>query len=156
MDAISVIERSVDIAVSASELFRFHLDTRNAPIISPAGARFLAIEGDFPLTLGAEVHLKVRQPPMPVAQDWHIRVDELVPDRLLVDVALRSPFAAWRHEHRFEPLAPALTRMTDHVEYRLPLGRLGALADRLVVRRMLERTFAERQANTRAHMERAR
>ncbi|MCU0307676.1 MAG: SRPBCC family protein [Thermoleophilia bacterium] len=151
---MAVIERSVEIDVPASVLFHFHLDTRNAPLISPAGARFLAIEGEFPLVEGAEVRLKVRQPPMPVAQGWHIRADEIVPDRLLVDVALRSPFAAWRHEHRFDPLGPDRARMTDRVEYRLPLGPLGALADRLIVHRMLERTFAERQANTKAYLER--
>lgn len=151
---LSVIQRSIEIDVPVGELFRFHLDTRNAPLISPKGARFLAIDGEFPLAVGSEVRLTVRQPPLPAAQRWHIRVAEIVPDRLLVDVALESPFAAWRHEHRFDPLGPGRSRMTDRVEYRLPLGPLGALADRVVARRMLERTFAERQANTKAFLER--
>jgi ligand-binding SRPBCC domain-containing protein len=150
----TVYQRSVDIDVPADVLYRFHLDTRNAPLISPPGARFLAIEGDFPLEVGAEVTLRLKQAPIPFAQTWRIRVAELVPGRLVVDEALRSPFAEWRHEHRFDPLGPDRARMTDHVTYRLPAGPLGRLADRLVGRSRIERMFIQRHAATKEYMER--
>lgn len=153
--AASTYERSIEIDAPAERLFRFHLDTRNAPLISPDNARFLAIEGDFPVVEGSEVRLRVRQPPIPTVQEWLIRIDRIVPGRLVVDEAIRSPFAAWRHEHRFEPLGPGRTRMTDHVTYRLPLGPLGEVVDRLVARRQLERMFALRQARTKTLMEAA-
>ena len=47
------------------------------------------------------------------------------------------------------------TRLTDHVDYRLPLGVFGSLADRLLVRHLLERTFAFRQRRSRELLERA-
>lgn len=153
--ADSVYERSIEVDAPAERLFRFHLDTRNAPLISPPNARFLAIEGELPVTVGAQVRLRVRQPPIPTVQEWLIRIAEIVPDRLVVDEAIRSPFAAWRHEHRFEPLGPERTRMTDRVTYRLPFGPLGALADRALARGRLERAFALRQARTKALMEAA-
>jgi len=143
----------VEVAAPAGVMWRFHLDTRNAPLISPAKATFIAIEGDFPVRVGGVVHLTVRQPPVPFAQHWRIRIADIVENRLVVDVAERSPFAAWRHEHRFEDLGEGRTRMTDHVEYRLPFGPLGRLADRLVVRRQLAAMFAERHARTGEHFE---
>ena len=146
-------ERSVEIAAPAEALFRFHLDTRNAPLISPDGARFVAIEGDFPVSAGSLIALTVRQPPIPWAQRWRVRIDEVRQDRLVVDVAERSPFRRWRHEHVFEPLGPDRTRMTDRVQYALPLGPLGRLANRVLVRRQLESMFADRQARTRALFE---
>ena len=149
----SVVERSVDIAAEPDEVFRFHLDTRNAARIAPAGARVLAVEGEFPAREGALVTMRMRQGPLPLAQTWRVRIAEVVPGRRIVDVAERSPFAAWRHEHRFDPLPGGGTRMTDRVVYRLPAGPLGRLADRLLVRRMLERAFAERHARTRAVLE---
>jgi uncharacterized protein len=76
------------------------------------------------------------------------------PERRIVDVAERSPFALWRHEHLFRELGPARTLMTDRVTYRLPAGRLGLLMDRLVVRGQLERAFAERHRRTRDLLER--
>jgi ligand-binding SRPBCC domain-containing protein len=41
--------------------------------------------------------------------------------------------------------APGGTRVTDRVEYALPLGPLGVLAHALPVRRTLERIFTHRQ-----------
>lgn len=149
----ALYERSVDIAAPVDAVFRFHLDTRNAPLISPDAATFVAVEGTFPVIPGAVVTLKVRQPPIPFAQTWRVRIAEIEPDRLVVDVAERSPFARWRHSHIFTPLPDGGTRMTDRVEYALPFGPLGRLADRLVGRRQLQAMFAERHRKTKALFE---
>jgi ligand-binding SRPBCC domain-containing protein len=146
-------QRSVDIDAPVESLYRFHLDTRNAPLISPEAATFHGIDGSFPVTVGSRVTLRVRQPPIPVTQTWRIRIAELEEDRRVVDVAEKSPFAYWRHEHRFAPLPGGGTRMTDDVTYALPLGPLGRIADRLVGRRQLARMFAERQDKTKALFE---
>jgi ligand-binding SRPBCC domain-containing protein len=151
----SIYARSIEIAAPAERLYRFHLDTRNAPLISPDGATFVAIAGRFPVEEGARVTLRVRQRPLPLAQTWVVRIDRLVEDRLVVDVAERSPFAEWRHEHRFAALGGGHTLMSDVVTYRLPGGPLGRLADRLAVRRWLDRMFEIRHAKTKRLMEEA-
>ena len=151
----TIYSRSVEIPAAADVLYAFHLDTRNAPLISPPDATFLDIDGNFPVSEGDVVRLKVRQPPIPVAQRWVVRIDELQPGRLVVDVAEKSPFATWRHEHRFEPLGPERTLMTDYIEYALPFGPLGRLVDRLFGRRQLDSMFTIRHARTRAHFENA-
>ena len=60
-----------------------------------------------------------------------------------VDEMQRGPFAAWRHEHRFEEHLTG-TRMVDTAQYRLPLGPLGRLADLLFFRRYLRRLLETR------------
>ena len=149
----SVIETSVEIDVPVEKVFRFHLDTRNAPLISPPDTRILSVDGAFPVTEGSIVKLKVRQHPLPRPMNWIIRIDAIVPNRALVDVALESPFPSWRHEHRFEPLGRDRTRMTDRVTYTLPGGPLGAMADRALVRKRLLKAFAQRHANTKTLLE---
>ena len=149
-----MLELSVEIDVPVERLFRFHLDTRNAPLISPPETRILSVDGTFPATEGSEVRLTVRQWPIPRPQIWRIRIEAVVPNRALVDVALQSPFASWRHEHRFEPLGPDRTRMTDRVTYLLPGGPMGQIADRMLVRKRIEKAFAQRQRNTKTLMER--
>lgn len=57
----------------------------------------------------------------------------------------RGPFAS-RHEHRFRAGMDGQTVMVDVVTYRLPLGALGRVADRLVVRRYLTRLLDARNA----------
>jgi len=134
-------------------VFAFHLDTRNAARIAPRGQRILSVEGTFPLQLGSEVRLRVRQLPSPWAQIWLVRVAQLEEPTLIVDELLFGPFPAWRHEHRFAELPDGRTRLTDCVEYRLPAGVLGRIADALLVRRLLLQSFRSRQERTRALLE---
>lgn len=153
MARASVIERSIEIAAPVDEVFAFHLDTRNAARIAPPEARILGVEGTFPLTRDAVVTMRMRPGPLAPAQTWRVRVAVLDPPRLLVDVAEEGPFPEWRHEHRFTPLGPSSTLLTDHVTYRLPLGLLGVAGDRVLVRHLLARNFRIRQKRTRDILE---
>lgn len=151
----TVIERSIEIDVPVERLYRFHLDTRNAPRVSPPGTEFDSIEGEFPVRDGSEVTVVMRQKPIPLPVTWRILIEAVVPNRAVIDVALESPFASWRHEHRFEPLGPDRTRMTDRVTYLLPFGPMGEIGNRMLVRRMLEKAFHQRQELTKRLMERS-
>jgi ligand-binding SRPBCC domain-containing protein len=148
-----VLERSVEIEVPAADLYAFHLDPRNAALIAPAGTRVTSVEAPVPLAPGGPVTMRMRRRPLPLALTWRVRVESVEPGRRIVDVAERSPFALWRHEHLFRELGPDRSLLTDRVAYRLPLGRAGRLAERLVVRRLLEAAFAERQRRTREVLE---
>lgn len=154
MARMSILERSVEIAAPVQEVFAFHLDTRNAALISPAGTRILGVEGAFPVVAGSIVTMRIRQRPAPFAMSWRVRIEAVERPARIVDVAERSPFAAWRHEHIFEAIDDVRTRMTDRVAYRLPGGPLGRLADRLLVARQLARAFEERHRLTRDLLER--
>lgn len=153
MGGPSVVERSVEIAVAVEDVFAFHLDTRNAALISPRGSRVVSVEGAFPVVAGSRVRMRMRRLPWPVALTWAVRIESVERPRRIVDVAERSPFAAWRHEHIFQSLGPARTLMTDRVTYRMPAGAVGAVADRVVVRRAMDRDFAERHRLTRELLE---
>ena len=153
MTSPSFIERSVDIAAPLEDVFAFHLDTRNAALISPASTRILSVEGVFPVVEGALVTMRMRQRPMPIGMTWRVRIDDVTEPHRIVNVAERSPFAEWRHEHLFADVGDGRTRMTDRVTYRLPAGPVGRLIDRLVVRRQLAAAFEERHRRTRALFE---
>ena len=141
------------IAAPIAAVFAFHRDTRNATKIGHPLQRILGVEGEFPLNEGDEVVLKVLVLPLPLPQRWRVRVRELVEPTLLVDVTLDGPFTSFVHEHRFEDLGDGRTRLTDHVEYALPFGPLGQLAERLAVGRLMKTTFAHRQRRTRELLE---
>jgi ligand-binding SRPBCC domain-containing protein len=143
----------VEIAAPVSAAFAFHLDTRNAALVAPAGTRVVGVDGRFPVQAGDRVTLRMRRRPLPLTLTWTVRIEIVEPDRRIVDVAERSPFALWRHEHLFRPLGPGRTLMTDRVTYRLRGGRLGDLVQRLVAGRLLESAFADRQRRTRTLLE---
>ncbi len=63
-----------------------------------------------------------------------------------VDEQVRGPFAFWRHEHRFEPIASGRTQMIDVVEFRSPGGPVGRLVDRPVLSRYMAKLIRQRNA----------
>jgi ligand-binding SRPBCC domain-containing protein len=60
-----------------------------------------------------------------------------------VDEQVKGPFKSFRHVHEFEATDGG-SIMTDRVDFTAPFGRLGRLAERLVLRRYLERLVAAR------------
>jgi len=66
------------------------------------------------------------------------------PDRF-VDEQVSGPFAAIRHEHRFEP-APGGTLMIDDWRHTAPFGLIGRVADALVLRRLMTSLLKRRNA----------
>jgi ligand-binding SRPBCC domain-containing protein len=153
MPCMPVFERVCVVRAPIDEVFAFHLDTRNAARISPRTMPVLDVRGAFPLSQGDEVELVVRLWPTPFRQTWRVRAERIERPTLVLDRLLSGPFPSWLHQHRFEDLGERGTRLTDHVDYRLPLGLLGTVADRLVVQRMLERAFRFRQHRTRELLE---
>jgi ligand-binding SRPBCC domain-containing protein len=63
------------------------------------------------------------------------------PPRRFVDMQVRGPYKSFRHEHVFEDAAGGGTLMRDIVQYELPFGILGTVAQRLLVARQLRRIF---------------
>lgn len=96
-------------------------------------------------------------PLSPVRIPWDAEISEFVWNEHFCDIQHRGPFKSWRHCHRLhtspnpDPKAHDAvpgTLLTDHLEYDLPLGPLGTIANALFVRRQLAGTFRYRQRRT--------
>jgi ligand-binding SRPBCC domain-containing protein len=155
MQGMPLFERSCVVRAPIADVFAFHLDTRNAARISPRSMPVVAVRGSFPLAQGDVVEIVVRLWPSPLRQTWRVQAARIVEPTLVVDRMLKGPFASWLHEHRFEDLGDGTTRLADHVDYHLPLGVLGRVADAILVRRLLDRMFRLRHASTQNLLERA-
>jgi ligand-binding SRPBCC domain-containing protein len=87
----------------------------------------------------------------PFRVPWDAEITEFVWNDHFCDVQHRGPFAYWKHCHRLEPQIRGVlpgTLLVDHVEYELPFGPLGDLADRLFVKGQMESIFLYRQRLT--------
>lgn len=73
-------------------------------------------------------------------------VSALEPTSRFVDEQVRGPFRSFRHEHLFSPDGER-TLMVDRVVCGAPLGPIGVLAERLVLRRYLHRLLCARNAH---------
>jgi ligand-binding SRPBCC domain-containing protein len=98
---------------------------------------------------GSEIVISFRLVPvLPFRGRWVAEILEYEPLSYFLDKQRSGPMRSWRHRHSFRlenrnGLDGTVVR--DEVEYELPFGVLGRMADALVVERMMQRTFTTRQ-----------
>lgn len=122
------------------DVFHFYADAFNLERLTPPWLQFEVVTPP-PITMqaGAEIDYRLRL--HGVRLKWRSRITSWDPPHRFVDEQVKGPYRQWVHEHTFTPHEGG-TLVRDYVEY----GMIGGwLADRLVVRRDLQRIFAFRQ-----------
>ena len=139
-----VLHREQVLDAPLEEAFEFFSRAENLEAITPPLLRFrITTPGPIEMGAGTLIRYRLRLHGIPVS--WLTRIEEWEPPDRFVDRQVRGPYALWHHTHTFEPLGDGRTRMRDVVRYGHRLGPLGALAERLVVRRDLDRIFDYRR-----------
>ena len=146
-----VLERRQRVELPIAQAFEFYGDARNLEAITPPWLGF-RVTTPAPIEMGAgtliEYQLKLHRVPV----RWRTRIELWEPPHRFVDVQLSGPYALWHHTHSFEPDGEGATLIADRVRYALPLGPLGELAQRLFVKRDVERIFDYRHEAVAARM----
>jgi hypothetical protein len=129
--------------VPPEHVARFHEDARALTMLAPPGST-VEVVGEATVREGALHDLRIRRFGLPLR--WLARISEVGPHGF-TDTAERSPFARWRHRHEWLPHAQG-TLLRDTVEFEMPFGPLGKLAEPLAVRDV-RAMFAHRHRVTR-------
>ena len=124
------------------ELFEFFSNASNLESITPASLEFF-IRTPKPIVMSRGTRIDYRLALFGLPVNWRTVISEWEPPYRFVDEQESGPFALWRHEHTFEEAGDSVI-MRDKVEYREPLGWLGALAHHVLVERLLTHVFAHR------------
>jgi ligand-binding SRPBCC domain-containing protein len=137
---VRLLERSQRVGVPVGRAFAFYGDAGNLEPMTPPWLRFRLVASRPPeLRAGTLLDYRLRLHGVPLR--WRARIEEWEPPHRFVDVQLRGPYSLWEHTHLFEDDGEDATLIRDRVRYALPLGPVGAAAERLFVRRDLERIF---------------
>lgn len=131
----------VTLPTPLEEVFDFFSEAKNLERLTPPWLRFeILTEGPIAMATGTVIDYRIRWRGIPLR--WRTEIEVWEPPHRFVDLQIRGPYRLWRHEHLFIEQDNG-TAVVDRVEY-APLG--GALAQRLMVARDVERVFAYRQA----------
>jgi ligand-binding SRPBCC domain-containing protein len=141
---LHVLERVQHLPRPPREVFPFFADALNLERITPPWLGFRVVTPEpIEMRHGTPIDYRLRLHGVPLS--WHTEIVQWDPPRRFVDVQLSGPYRLWHHTHSFET-AGAGTLMRDVVRYALPLGPLGEIAHRVLVRRDLEAIFDFRAA----------
>lgn len=144
MPAIHTLERHQCVQLPIDEAFAFYGDARNLELITPPWLGFeVTTPGPIEMRVGSLIEYRLRLHRVPVR--WRTRIEAWEPPRRFIDVQIKGPYSLWEHTHTFEEDGPGATIISDRVRYAIPFGPLGALANRLLVRRDLRQIFDYRR-----------
>ena len=125
------------------------IDLKPAAVPAESSVRPDVAAGD-----GTKLTLSLRPVPLlPLRISWEARIEDFRWNEGFADVQLRGPFRYWRQRHLVRTSASAETGapgtlLEDHIDYELPFGALGALADSLAVRHQIAALFRFRHQRT--------
>ncbi|MDX1983908.1 MAG: SRPBCC family protein [Bryobacteraceae bacterium] len=132
------------------KVWAFHEREDVLRLLAPPGTEVVSRKGG--LETGARVEF--RAPVLgPLKVRWlalHVDHERL---RFFVDEQIRGPFQRWRHEHRFAEENGG-TRLTDAIEYSLPLAPVSHWLAGWAVKLQLRTMFANRHRTTKEYCER--
>lgn len=129
------------IPVSLEKAWSFFSSPANLQVITPSKLGFKIISkyhGDrmYP---GQIIEYKV-SPVLGIPMYWMTEITHVQEGKYFVDEQRFGPYALWHHQHHFREV-PGGVEMTDIVNYRVPLGFLGRIANTLFVKSQLKQIF---------------
>ncbi|MGA3225332.1 MAG: SRPBCC family protein [Acidobacteriaceae bacterium] len=134
-------------------VFAFFSDPANLPPLMPGWqharvervARPLLSPASIAAGEGSLITISFRAIPwVPVRLEWDAYIAEFHWNESFCDEQRRGPFKYFRHCHRIWDEANGSV-VSDTIEYELPLGMLGELANGLAVKRQIRALFRYRQ-----------
>ncbi len=148
---MTIIERSIAIAAPIEAVFDFHTDTENLGLISPPWMKSKLIR-ESGERLGKIIEMQVTQYNI-FPSHWLVRIEEFDRPFRLTDLVLSGPMKYFRHTRTFSQPCASLTELKDHLEYDVPFGFIGKIADKISIRKMMEQMFEYRQKMTKEILE---
>ena len=143
-----VFESSTPVTTTPEALYEFHENPENMRLIAPSTLTVQDIECERQARPGGTFRIRARQFGLPIR--WTGQWEKAEAPGLLVDTALSSPFAIWRHSHIFSP-HPQGALLTDRVEYLLKGGFAGWIVSRWILPLVFAGMFRSRHEATRRH-----
>ena len=130
--------------ISKSEAWDFLSNPANLKVITPEHMGFTILSGaDRPMFPGQIIQYKVS--PFPgYTTKWVTEITHVKEGDYFVDEQRFGPYALWHHKHFINEIEGGV-EMEDIIDYKIPFGILGQIAQPLIVKKQLRQIFEFRE-----------
>ena len=135
------LKRTQFLPISMKEAWSFFSSPRNLARITPDHLRFhiLGFSGGEKMYAGQIIRYQIFVLPF-IPVYWTTEISHVEQPTYFVDEQRFGPFKFWHHQHCFKEV-PGGVEMTDEVNYAVPLGIIGRLANFIFVKHELKSIF---------------
>ncbi|MBS7255707.1 SRPBCC family protein [Flavobacterium branchiicola] len=126
---------------SVEDCWDFFSSPKNLQTITPDNMSFEIQDFDHKRMYQGQLITYTLKPLLGIKTSWVTEITVCKENEYFVDIQQFGPYKLWHHKHFFEPTEDGKTKMTDIVHYALPLGILGQIMNRLIVKNKLKSIF---------------
>ena len=130
--------------ISILEAWKFLSDPKNLKQITPNYMGFKIVKGAESSMYAGQIIEYVVTPLLGIPTTWVTEITHVKEPEYFVDEQRFGPYALWHHKHFIKPIKNGV-EMVDLVDYKIPFGFLGRLAQPLVVYPKLKEIFEFRK-----------
>ena len=134
------LHRIQKLPVSLEKAWEFFSSPHNLAKITPSKMNFQVLSGADRKVFSGQIIVYKVSPVLGIPLTWVTEITHVDPGKYFVDEQRFGPYALWHHKHFFREI-PGGVEMEDIVDYKVPMGVLGRMANGLFVRKQLEGVF---------------
>ncbi len=140
------LEKTQIIPAGIDEVWSFISSPANLKYITPAYMGFEIINNHIPEKMypGMIISYKV-SPLFGLKMKWVTEITHVKENEYFIDEQRIGPYSMWHHKHKITPTKGGVL-MTDIVTYKPPLGFLGALSNKIIIKKRLDEIFNFRES----------
>ena len=141
---IYTFEENQKIPASMQEVWDFISSPENLKHITPEHMGFDIMTKNLPSKMYPGMIIKYRVSPLGgIKTTWVTEITHIKEGEYFVDEQRIGPYKIWHHQHWIAPIEGGVL-MKDIVNYQPPLGVLGAIANKLIIKHKLQEIFEYR------------
>ena len=140
------LEKTQKIPAEITEVWNFISSPVNLKHITPPYLGFEIINNNLPGKMypGMIISYKV-SPLLGIKMKWVTEITHVKENEYFIDEQRIGPYSMWHHQHKITPIDSGVL-MTDIVTYNPPFGFLGALSNKVFIRKQLDEIFNFRES----------
>jgi ligand-binding SRPBCC domain-containing protein len=131
--------------ISLEKAWAFFSSPKNLSVITPPSMEFKILsnlEGEG-IYEGMLIDYRVK-PMLGIPVRWQTEISDVKENYSFTDEQLTGPYKIWKHTHTFTAKEDGVL-MTDVIQYELPLGWLGKIVEKIIVRDKIKSIFDYRK-----------